>query len=261
MPRIPNLLIEIYCDSGDHVKATSMINNMIREQGRSAEVFYYKGLLSLSQGNLDTAKKLYKQGLQCDPDDERIKKAFKNVRRVENVRQAGNTLYKAGEYQEAYDKYTEGLELEKCSEQMNSVLYSNRAQSLIKLNKNKDALRDLTAAIKSNKKFIKAYLKRASLLQAMEEFDRAVADYHAVKEINPHYPDIEKFLKTARQQSKKAKNKDLYKVLGVDKKAGASAIKKAYFKLARIHHPDKNGTRTEDEKVTPTNFDPSFLCL
>jgi molecular chaperone DnaJ len=35
-------------------------------------------------------------------------------------------------------------------------------------------------------------------------------------------------------------NKDFYKVLGVEKDADASAIKKAYRKLARANHPDSN---------------------
>jgi len=36
-------------------------------------------------------------------------------------------------------------------------------------------------------------------------------------------------------------SKDYYKILGVDKKAGAEEIKKAFRKLAHQHHPDKAG--------------------
>ena len=42
---------------------------------------------------------------------------------------------------------------------------------------------------------------------------------------------------------------DYYKVLGVDKNATQTEIKKAYRRLAKIHHPDKNNNSPESHKM------------
>lgn len=44
-------------------------------------------------------------------------------------------------------------------------------------------------------------------------------------------------------------NQKLYDVLGVGKQAGASEIKKAYFKLAKEHHPDKGGDSEKFKEI------------
>ena len=65
-------------------------------------------------------------------------------------------------------------------------------------------------------------------------------EYKSIAESHPSEPGIAKDIRNAELELKKSKRKDYYKILGVEKDAGDNDIKKAYRKLAIVHHPDKN---------------------
>ena len=48
---------------------------------------------------------------------------------------------------------------------------------------------------------------------------------------------------------KEVDNEKFYKILGVDKNADHSAIKKAYHKLARTNHPDRGGDKAKFQEI------------
>ena len=56
-------------------------------------------------------------------------------------------------------------------------------------------------------------------------------------EATPEDAGLRKELRNAEMELKKSKRKDYYKILGVDKNATDVDIKKAYRKMAIIHHP------------------------
>lgn len=45
------------------------------------------------------------------------------------------------------------------------------------------------------------------------------------------------------------KDKDYYKILGVDEKSTEDEIKKAYRRMSMLHHPDKNGNTDESKQM------------
>lgn len=61
-----------------------------------------------------------------------------------------------------------------------------------------------------------------------------------IAETSPEEPGIAKEVRNAEIELKKSKRKDYYKILGLEKDAGDTEIKKAYRRLAIQTHPDKN---------------------
>lgn len=72
------------------------------------------------------------------------------------------------------------------------------------------------------------------------DWEAAVKELKSIAESNPSEPGISKDIRDAELDLKKSKRKDYYKILGIEKDASDNEIKKAYRKLAIVHHPDKN---------------------
>ena len=52
-----------------------------------------------------------------------------------------------------------------------------------------------------------------------------------------------------RGPPKEVDNTKFYTTLGVEKDADYNTIKKAYFKLARTHHPDRGGDKEKFQEI------------
>ena len=83
------------------------------------------------------------------------------------LKDEGNKLFKEGKYAEAGEKYTEALK----HDPTNSVIYSNRSVTHIKLKNYEHALSDAQECIRLNPQWSKGYYRKTVALEGLARYD------------------------------------------------------------------------------------------
>ncbi|KAK3301573.1 uncharacterized protein B0T15DRAFT_316575 [Chaetomium strumarium] len=214
--------------------------SLLRLNSQDPEALVLRGRALYSQGENDKAVQHFRKALSCDPDFKDAVKWLRTVQKLDRMKEEGNAQYKAGRWQAALDVYTSALEVDPTNKGTNSKILQNRALCRIKLKQYDDAIADCEKAISLDPQYIKARKTKANALGLAEKWEAAVREWKAIQELDPEDRTIAKEVRKAELELKKSQRKDYYKILGIEKTATEQEIKKAYRKLAIVHHPDKN---------------------
>ncbi|KAJ7508704.1 TPR-like protein [Mycena galericulata] len=88
--------------------------------------------------------------------------------RAQTLKLQGNAFHEKGEYQAAYDKYTEAIK----EDPDNAVLYANRSASSLSMKEYLDAASDAEAATKRDPTYAKAWARMANAAQGLGAWDK-----------------------------------------------------------------------------------------
>ncbi|KEQ96206.1 hypothetical protein AUEXF2481DRAFT_64813 [Aureobasidium subglaciale EXF-2481] len=220
--------------------AQNIAMSLLRNNSADPEALVLRGRALYAQGENDKALQHFRQALNCDPDFKDAVKYLRMVQKLDRMKEEGNGFFKTGKYQQAVETYTSALEVDPQNRGTNSKILQNRALCYTKLKEWQKAIEDCERALKLDPSYTKARKTKAKAMGESGDWEAAVKELKSVAESNPEEPGIAKEIRNAELELKKSKRKDYYKILGIEKDADDGQIKKAYRKLAIIHHPDKN---------------------
>ncbi|KAG8762569.1 Hsp90 cochaperone [Ceratobasidium sp. 423] len=102
--------------------------------------------------------------------EDRAKQAYIDPELSAKAREEGNTQFKAGDFAASVKSYTESIKRDPNDPRG----YNNRAAAYNKLAALPEALKDVETAIKVDPKFVKAYIRKSTILFAMREYTKAM---------------------------------------------------------------------------------------
>ncbi|KAG5219287.1 serine/threonine-protein phosphatase [Salix suchowensis] len=118
-----------------------------------------------------------------------------------SLKDKGNEFFKAGNYLKAAALYTQAIKLDPSS----PTLYSNRAAAFLQLVKLNKALADAETTITLNPKWEKGYFRKGCVLEAMEQYDNALATFQIALQYNPQSTEVSRKIKRITQLAKDKK--------------------------------------------------------
>jgi len=194
-----------------------------------------------------------------------------NTSKAAEFKEAGNKLYRDKKYKAAVEKYTSAIEAAKEEKWADiHLLYGNRSICYLKLEQIQAALDDADLCIELKEDWYMGYSRRGDALQMKSEYEMARLAYLAGLKLNPtnpnlqaavHQMDVKLGLGSPSQEhsalidgeagvANDDDEEDLYALLGLTKEADDEEIRKAYRKMARTWHPDKNPGDVQAAEMT-----------
>ncbi|PGH00470.1 hypothetical protein GX51_05788 [Blastomyces parvus] len=242
-------------------------------------------MLFYSLGDTERGITQVRKCLHSDPDSKACSRLFKREKKIAKQMASLESLHEARKFSKAAEilvgnKEDTGL-LEEVKDDVKAgrqagyihpkapdALYSNLLEKTCEIHRQmkmkKKSQSYCTEALKLNPNSLHGLLSKAEAQIDADDFEAAIQTLKFAREHHDSSQDIQSLYEKAHTLLKRSKQKDYYKVLGVDRDADDRTIKRAYRKMTKQFHPDKansQGVTKEDAEKKMAAINEAYEVL
>lgn len=241
-----------------------------------------------SLGQIDQGLTQVKKCLQSDADYKPCKKLYKDEKALAKALKRVDELMESRKYNQASKELTgstpdtePGLLSEikadtaaqreagymhpSATAGLYNIYLEKTCEAYLGMNNQRKAAPYCKEALELNPQSLHGLLHQAQAHLEAENYEAAIGSLNTAKENHPsHAQTIQQKLQEAQLELKRSKQKDYYKILGVDRSAGEREINKAYRTAAKTYHPDKaqaKGVSKEDAEKKMASINEAYEVL
>ncbi|EWM25010.1 dnaj subfamily c member 3 protein [Nannochloropsis gaditana] len=232
----------------DFYSAAADTGRAIKLDGSSIPALELRGLAYYKLGEFDMAQTHFREGLKFDPEHLGCKEGHRRVKKMQKAAEKGRKAVDVGDVAQGVGYLQEAMAVDPSHVYFNAPILLQIARAHMGVASFAPARQAVDSAMQMNPRLSEAHIVLSDLLQAQEEYEEAVRVLKSAAEAFAEDASVQEALKKAEIALKQSKEVNYYKVLGVDRRATTSAIKKAYRNMAKIYHPDKQAEASPEEK-------------
>merc|ERR1719427_1884177 len=259
---------------GRYVDGAKAASSILQQDQRNVGALFLRGFCLYHKNNIERALTHFQQVLQLCKDHERAKTLLNKAKLFKEKKDLALRALNEARLEDAENIYTEAIAIDPRNKGTNANLLADRAEVYFRMKRIPDCVQDCEASLELDQGCLAAMLQRAKCHMESLEWEQAVRifermnnrDRHnqqskkkageaALKannhdeayrlfteamDVDKHNQKYRHLLRESKQQHLLATRVDYYAVLAIEKTAGESEIRKAYFKKSKEYHPDRH---------------------
>merc|ERR1719186_810867 len=267
---------------GRYVDGAKAASNILEQDQRNVGALFLRGFCLYHKNHIERAVSQFQQVLQLSKDHERAKTLLNKATLFKAQKDLAHRALNKARLEEAESIYTEAIAIDLKNKETNASFFADRAEVYFRMKRIPECVKDCEASLELDQGCLAAMLQRAKCHMENKEWEQAVRifermnnrDRHnqqskktageaALKannhdeayrlfteamDVDKHNAKYRHLLREAKQQHLLATRVDYYAVLAIEKTAGDSDTKKAYFKKSKEYHPDRHANAGDEDK-------------